>query len=289
MPGEQLIGSPVDGHAAGGVRLPPGNADRQQRRAGSDACQPDGASRPDDEPSHLGAVTLRAAGGGGILARARIATRIEHVEPGQQRPPDVGMDEVDTGVEQGDRDARAGKSRNPDIRPTPSGDVEDVVDTARVDRSRDGSAHRENAEDVRIARDDREATGVERGGEAVEHAVVGVLGLDRGAAECEPRDHGLLGGTYSGRPGTFLLLGRNTARRGHPCGERGLVEHDDPAPAELSRRPVAEQALPANRGCRLIGRAARPTAQEQGCADEDRRAEQAGSASFRQPTHTHPG
>ena len=53
--------------------------------------------------------------------------------------------------------------------------------------------HREDAPHVGIAHDDREGAGVERGREPVEHPVVRVLGLDRGPAEGEPRDHVALG------------------------------------------------------------------------------------------------
>ena len=108
---------------------------------------------------------------------------------------------------------------------------------------------------------------VERGREAVEHAVVRVLGLDRRPVEREPGEHVALRAARRRRPGALLLLGGDAARRGDTRGERRLREHDDPAPAELRRRPVAEQALPARRASvGLVGAARSRDAQERSTA-----------------------
>ena len=124
-----------------------------------------------------------------------------------------GWTTVDTRVEQRDRDAGAREPGNPDVGAAPTGDVEDVVDAARVDRSGNRGSHREDAPHVGIADDDREAARVERGGKAVEHPVVRMLRLDRGSVEGESRDDGALGAPRGCRPRTLLLLGRDTARR----------------------------------------------------------------------------
>ena len=72
-PGEELIGAAVDRDSAGRVGLPPRHPDRQQRGAGRDPLEPARTSRARDEARHLGAVTLRPAGSGRILAGARVA------------------------------------------------------------------------------------------------------------------------------------------------------------------------------------------------------------------------
>ena len=72
-----------------------------------------------------------------------------------------------------------------------------------------------------------------------------MLGVDRRAAECEPGDDVRLRLAGSLRPGTFLLLRGGAPGRPHAVCERLLLEDDDPAPAELRRGPVAQQALPA--------------------------------------------
>ena len=92
-PGEELIRPAVDGDPAGGVRLPAGDSDRQQRRARGDALEAGRAARADDEARHLGAVALGPAGRRRVLTGARVAAGIEHVEPAQERIADVRVDD----------------------------------------------------------------------------------------------------------------------------------------------------------------------------------------------------
>ena len=214
--GEHLIRAAVDRHAAGGVRLPACDPDRQQRRSRRDARQPGRPSRADDEPGHLGSVPLRPSRRGRVLTGTGVAPRVEHVEPGQQGTANVGVDDVDAGVEQGNRHACAGEPRNPDVGAPPAADLEQV---AGVDCGRDGGAHREHAQHIGVAGDDRQRARVERGREPVENAVVGVLGLDRSPPESEPGDHLALRVARAGRPGTLLLLRRHAAGRRDPGGE----------------------------------------------------------------------
>ena len=64
----------------------------------------------------------------------------------------------------------------------------------------------------------------------------------------------------SGRgPRALLFLRRDTARCGDSCGKRPRFENDDPAPTELGRRPVAEEAIPAGSRPRPARRRQRPT------------------------------
>ena len=106
-PGDQLVAARVDELAAVGRRLPAGDANRQDRRSGGDAVQ---AVRPvgaGDDPRHLGAVTLDLRRILGIGVRARVERSADDVEAGQHLAAQVGMRQVDAGVEQRDRDAAA--------------------------------------------------------------------------------------------------------------------------------------------------------------------------------------
>ena len=262
-------------------------ARRPARRPASPAGRP---SRRRGPPSRCRGA--RAAGCGRVLAGARVAAGIEHVEPPDRAPPDVRVDEVDAGVEQGDRDPGAREARecrHPAAarRATPS----EIVDAARVDRGGNRRPHREDALHVGVALDDRERAGVERGREPVEHAVVGVLGLDRRAVERKPREHVALARRGRGRPGALLLLGRDaaggerrawratasrgrrsSARRAGPRAGRRAGSPSPAAPVGLGRR-----RSPPRRG------AAPPRAPR---AERGERPPRAGS--IRQPTHTHP-
>ena len=58
--GEQLVGPAVDGEPAFGVRLPAGDADRQDRRAGRDAPDTTRTAAADEQARDLRAVTLES-------------------------------------------------------------------------------------------------------------------------------------------------------------------------------------------------------------------------------------
>ena len=184
------------------------------------------------------------------------------------------MHEVDAGVEQRNRDSGAGEPGDRDVLPPPAGKPEGVIVTARCRLGRDRSPHREHSPDVGVADDDREGTRVERRRKAVEHPVVRMLGLDRDAAEREAREDFALIGLRGKRPGPLLILGGDATRRRDPRRERRLREDDDPAPAELRRGPVAEQALPARRAPdRLIGPARSADEKERSGREQRRRGE----------------
>ena len=284
--GQDLIGAAVDGDTAGSVRLPSCDADRQQRGTRRDALQPRRAARAGDEARHLRAMALRAARLGRILARTRIPERVEHVETADQRGPDVGVDEVDTGVEEGDGDAGAGEAWDPEIGPAASSGAGEVVDRTRVDGCGDGRAHRVDALDVGVFLDDRQRAGVERGCEAVEDAQERVLRLDRGTAEREPGENVALGAARLHGPPALALLRCMTACGEDVGGERGLREDDDPAVAELGGGAVAEEALPPGGARRRLVGAARSRAEEQRQRDERKRGD---APQLTPPTHTHPG
>ena len=97
--GKKLIRPAVDGDATGGVGLPAGDTDRQQRCSRSHTCQSRGASGSDDQACHLGAVALRSSRRCRVLARAGVATWVEYVEARQESTADVRVDRVDTGIE----------------------------------------------------------------------------------------------------------------------------------------------------------------------------------------------
>ena len=122
-PGQQLVGPAVDGDTTARVRLPAGDPDRQQRRARGDTLEAGRAARADDEARHLGAVALGPAGSRRVLTGAGVPAGIEDVEPSQERSADVRVDDVDTRVEQRDRDARARVPGNGDTGAPPTGDV----------------------------------------------------------------------------------------------------------------------------------------------------------------------
>ena len=128
---EELIRPAVDGNATRGVRLPAGNPDREQRRARCDTGEPGRAVRADDEPGHLGAVALGPVRSGRILPRTRVPTRVDHVEPRQERPSDVRMDDVDPRIEQRNRHAGAREPGNADVDSPPTGGADEIVEAAR--------------------------------------------------------------------------------------------------------------------------------------------------------------
>ena len=74
-PGQQLVAAGVDELAAVGGRLPAGDPDRQDRRAGRDAVQAVGASGAGDDPRQLGAVPFDLGRVLRIGARARVDAR----------------------------------------------------------------------------------------------------------------------------------------------------------------------------------------------------------------------
>ena len=192
------------------------------------------------------------------------------------------MHEIDARVEQRHRDACAREAGNADVGPPAAGNAAEVVDAAGIDRGRDRRPHGEHSLHVGVADSDRERAGIERRREAVEHAVVRVLGLDRSALEREPREHLALRRPRGGRPGALLLLGGDAACRGDTAREGRLREDDDPAATELRRGPVAEQALPPGRGSLGLVGAAR-TRDEQQRSDREHRHADAASPPRRAP------
>ena len=163
-------------------------------------------------------------------------------------------------------------------------------DAARIDRSRNRRPDRKHAPDVGIAYDNCQRPSIERRGKPVEDAVVGMFGLDRSSAGGEFRDHGALAAACNGSPSALLFLGCDTAGCGNLRRQGRFREHDDPAPAQLGRRPVAEEALPAG-GTRhgIVRGAGCAPGQKQGRRRDSRRACCQYASELRQPKHRHPG
>ncbi len=69
---DQLVAARVDDVAAGGVRLPAGDPDREHGRSGSDAVEPVRAARTDEQARELRPVLLPAP----RVLRARLGVRL---------------------------------------------------------------------------------------------------------------------------------------------------------------------------------------------------------------------
>ena len=200
--GDQLVGARVDERPPARRRLPAGDADRQDRRAGRGAVQAAGAAGAGEEPGELGAVPLdlrRVAAG----SRARLASSLpfDDVEPRQDLSAEIRMGEVDAGVEQRDRDAAAvvarAARRGPVAASRPNAfDASSASDDARPGTRR-GPGRRPTTSGIVLEQRDRAR--VESRREAVEHARVAEVGLHVDAVRRERRQHLLLRGV---RPAT---------------------------------------------------------------------------------------
>ena len=293
-PGEHLVRASVHRHAAVRVGLPARDADRKHGRPRRDAVDPGGAAHADHQPRELGAVPLGTPRLRRVLLRAGVASRLEHVQAGQEPPLQERVAGVDAGVEQGDRDAGAVDARERDLDPSSAPRREHVGLEDRTvlrDGRRIRGADGEHPLHRRVSLEGGQEPGVEGRREPVQHAHVGLLGLDRDAAEGEPCDRPLLGVTGSGRPDPHLDLAGPPTCRAHPVGERRRTEDDDPATAELRQRATAEKTLPALRAGRLLGGgAAGSVHREQPAAEKRREREQRRGRPLRSTrTSTHRG
>ena len=187
-PGQQLVGAAVDGDPARRIGLPAGHTDGKERDSRRDPLQAGRSVGAGDETRHLGAVPLGPPRSRRVLARARIADRVEDVEAAEQRAANVRVDEIDPGVEQRDGHPRPRVTGDADVGAPPAGGVDDRVDRIGIRGRRDRRPHREDAPHVGVALDDRERLRVERRRKAVEDARVRVLRLERRPVEREARD-----------------------------------------------------------------------------------------------------
>ena len=209
-PRENLVRSAVDRDAAGRVRLPARDADREQRGARRGPFEVGRAVGADDEPRHLRSVAFRSARRRRVLARAPIATGVEDVEAGQERPPDVRVHEIDARVEQRNRDTRAREARELNVGAAGPTARKQLIDGAWRDCGRQGGTDGVHAPHIGRPDDDRERARVERSCEAVEYAV------ERRA-----------------RARSAHLSGRG---RSGPSAVPGARSASSPAPAPRSRR-----------------------------------------------------
>ena len=106
---EQLVGARVDRVVPALVGLPAGDADREDGRAGRDPAGD--RSGPDQQPGHLGSVTLELGRIGGLRARPGIHRVADDVDPVEHVPVQVRLAEVHAGVEQRNRHAVAVDAR----------------------------------------------------------------------------------------------------------------------------------------------------------------------------------
>ena len=94
-PGEQLVGPAVDGEPALGARLPAGDPDRQDRRAGRDTAHALRPAAADEQARDLGAVPLEPHRLVRMRPRERARVGIEHVDAVEQPVADERVRRVD--------------------------------------------------------------------------------------------------------------------------------------------------------------------------------------------------
>ena len=189
-PGEKLIGAAVDGDAARGIRLPPRDPDRKQerhrgRRPGGRQARPSRRRGPPSRcraaracPGAVGFCRALASPPGSSTSSPRISAPRMY---GCTRSTPVSSNATVTPAPE--KPGMPTSGRRPPAMPRRSSTL--PGSTAAGIAARTGNT----PFDVRVADGDRERAGIERRREAVEHAVVRVLGLDRRALEREPREH----------------------------------------------------------------------------------------------------
>ena len=278
-PGNELVGATVDGPAPGRLSLPARDPDREHRRPAGDAVHLRRAFRADEQAGELGAVPLEAGRVVGAGLRLGILVSVDHVEALAHLPEHVRMVRLDAGVEQRDRHAGPVEARQLDGGPgTDARRQLAFLDQCRGRRSRVRDAHGIDACDLRSALEVGDGAGIERRGEAGQHAGVAVLWLDLHALPGEPCDEQVVGGERGRGPAPLLRLGRLAARGSHLVGERRTVQDDDDALADrdlLARG--ADEAAP-GRGRRLrflVAGASGPRGDREQCRSEGKPTEHA--------------
>ena len=256
---------------------------------------PAGPRTPTISPASSVPCRSGRPGCGRVLLRVGVAPGLEHVQAGQEAPLQERVARVDAGVEQRDRDAGAIDARERDLDPSSAPrrehvGLEDrtVLRHGRRVRRADGEhpLHR------RVSLERGQEPGIEGRREPVQHAHVGLLGLDRDAAEGEPCDRPLLGVARGRRPGPHLDLARPAhlprapGRRATARGGRRSSGRRARGSGRLPRSPCHPSAPVGSSG---VG-AARPARREQPAGDERREREQRRGRPLRSTrTSTHRG
>ena len=169
------------------------------------------------------------------------AFRVEHVGSVEKPVPDVGMGDVDAGVEQRDRDPAPVEAGNPGLLRSPSAARLErlAAQLIRRERGRIGRTDGIHARHVTVALEQRERPAVDRGREAVEGARVDEVGDELDPLARQPRRDLLLACEGGRRPAAHRRLGCMAARLGHAIGERRILEDDDHPLADGDGAPLA--------------------------------------------------
>ena len=211
-------------------------------------CRRDRRGRRAGRPS--ASVALEPRRVVGVGARDRATLGIEHVDPLEKPVPDVGVRDVDAGVEQRDRDAAPVEARDArQLGPAPGAPREGLAaQLVRRERGRIGRTDGIHAGHVAVALEQRERSAVDRSREAVEGSRVDEVGDELDPLARQPRGDLLLAGERGGRPAPHRRLGCPPARLGHAIGERRVLEDDDHPLADGDGAPLAvDEATPGRR------------------------------------------
>ena len=227
-PRDQLVRAPVDRPAPARLALPARDANREHRRPRRDPVHLARALRADEQPGHLSSVPLEPRRVVRARARARVAGVADQVVPAGDLAEDVRILGVDARVEQGDRHAAPAGPGQADLGTARHSRREAaLLDQRRRDRGRIRDADRIDARDLGSALEEGDRPRVERRREAREDARVTVLGPHANAVLREPCDEQVVRGERGRGPAPLLRLGRLTAGRRDPIGERRAVQDDD--------------------------------------------------------------
>ena len=246
-PGQHRIG-PSDDLVATAHPLPAEHADRQDRRAGSDAGRAFGSRRSGDDAGHPRAVSLdppvRAPAG----ERAPVA--VDQVDSGEHASSEGRMRGVDPGVEHGDRDSCAVGAG---YRQAAGGgaDRSRAAHRRRGERRRIDRANRVDAHHAGRALERDECSGAEHGREAVERAGIGMERRDLHPLGREDAQEAPLERLCPLDVRPLCLRGQPALL--HPLGERRPGQDDDHPASGRKRAPPLERALPGLRRAPLLG------------------------------------
>ena len=185
--------------------------------------------------------------------------RVEHVGPVEEPVSDVGVSDVDAGVEQRDRDPAPVEARDASLLGPPPGARSKgwPPSSSCGERGGIGRADGIHARHVAVALEQRERPAVDGCREAVEGSGVDEVGDELDPLARQPHGDLLLAREGCGRPAPHGRLGRPSACLRHPIGERRILEHDDHPLADGDRAAFAVgEAAPGRRAALDRDRAA---------------------------------
>ena len=243
---EELVGAGVDRVAAAVVGLPPGDADREHGRAGSDAAEPRGPPGADEQAGHLRAVALELGRVGRLRVRARVRPVPDHVEAVEHVAVQVRLVQVDARVEQRDRHAASAQAGEPDGGTPAQHRPCSAREQLRRHGGRERDPHRVDALHAGRPLEQCDRAGVEERGEAVQRPREPELGRDPDAAAREVGEELLLRGDGGGRPAALVAVARPPAGPCDPVGERERAQ-DDQHPLARGHRGARTADQPAPR------------------------------------------